>query len=82
MQNKLSLTQVLKEAHYKTQDEYEKFLEEAPQNDIQDDFHVIDAVTEGKEREMQDTKIEKHLLFNQIKLVLNTIPSSIKINIQ
>ncbi|XP_018784819.1 PREDICTED: rhophilin-2 isoform X1 [Bactrocera latifrons] len=47
LKNKLSLTQVLKEAHYKTQDEYEKFLEEAPQNDIQDDFHVIDAVTEA-----------------------------------
>lgn len=47
-QNKLSLTQVLKEAHYKTQDEYEKFLEEAPENDIQEDFHVIEVVNEGK----------------------------------
>lgn len=47
LKNKTSLTQVLKEAHYKTQDEYEKYTEERVEKDIDEDFDLIDVVVDA-----------------------------------
>lgn len=42
----MSLTQVIKEAQYKTQDELEKFYEEIPENEIDEIFDI--SQVEGK----------------------------------
>ncbi|KAI8128129.1 Rhophilin-2 [Lucilia cuprina] len=40
LKNKMSLTQVVKEAQYKTQDELEKLYEEMPENEIDEVFDI------------------------------------------
>ncbi|XP_037932481.1 rhophilin-2-like [Teleopsis dalmanni] len=47
LKNKTSLIQVIKEAFYKTQDEYEKFMEEIPEREIEEDFDVLDVAVEA-----------------------------------
>uniref|UniRef100_A0A1A9UT25 Rhophilin n=1 Tax=Glossina austeni TaxID=7395 RepID=A0A1A9UT25_GLOAU len=47
LKNKIALAQVIKEAQYKTQDEFAKFCEEIPENEIDDIYDVIDVQVEG-----------------------------------
>ncbi|EDW82833.2 uncharacterized protein Dwil_GK10207 [Drosophila willistoni] len=47
LKNKTSLTQVIKEAHYKTQDEYEKFRLQSPQTNIDDCYDLTERTVEA-----------------------------------
>lgn len=46
-QNKTSLTQVIKEAHYKTQDEYERFSLQSPVKNIDECYDLLERTVEG-----------------------------------
>lgn len=46
-QNKTSLTQVIKEAHYKTQDEYERFQLQSPVKNIEECYDLLERTVEG-----------------------------------
>lgn len=48
----MSLTQVIKEAQYKTQDELEKLYEEMPENEIEELFEInqVDGEWEKKKQ--------------------------------
>lgn len=47
LQNKTSLTQVIKEAYYKTQEEYERFCLQAPVKNIEECYDLIERTVEG-----------------------------------
>lgn len=47
IQNKTSLTQVIKEAHYKTQDEYERFSLQSPVKNIDECYDLFERTVEG-----------------------------------
>lgn len=49
LQNKTSLTQVIKEAYYKTQDEYERFCLQAPVKNIDECYDLTERVVEGEQ---------------------------------
>lgn len=46
LKNKTALIQVLKESYYKTREEYEKFIEEKTEKDIDEDFDLVEVNVE------------------------------------
>ncbi|KRF94052.1 uncharacterized protein Dmoj_GI15742, isoform B [Drosophila mojavensis] len=50
LKNKTSLTQVIKEAYYKTQDEYERFCLQAPVKNIDECYDLTERVVEASSK--------------------------------